>query len=141
MTEELPALEPSSEPLEAPKKRGRPIGAKNKAKAPLERPAPPEKPTPPPVNESSSEEDIAPPKRKRKKKTIIVESSSESEEKIVVVKRKKQQKLSKPTSRPPDPPPERHATLDDMAKALHNAHFQRAIAKQMAYDSYFTRLK
>ena len=111
MVEEAIEAEPVEEP--APKKRGRPFGAKAKPKAKVEA--------------------KAAPKAETKKKQQRVVEESESEEEVVVKKR---------TRRPaPEAPEARIPTTQDVAfevmQLLSNRHVDQAAQRRAKYASWF----
>ena len=111
MVEEAVEAEPVEEP--APKKRGRPFGAKSKAQ-------------PKPKVEAKA------PKVETKKKQRVVEESESEEEEIVVKKR---------TRRPAPEPEARIPTTQDVAfevmQLLSNRHVDQAAQRRAKYASWF----
>ena len=118
MVEEAVEAEPVEEP--APKKRGRPFGAKSKAK-----PAQPKSAQPKPR--------AAPKVAAEAKKRQRVVEESESEEEEIVVKRK--------TRRPAPEPEARIPTTQDVAfevmQLLSNRHVDQAAQRRAKYASWF----
>ena len=107
-----PVEEPpqEGEPAPAPKKRGRPFGAKDKAKA------------------------KAPVARPRKKEPIVEETQGETEsEKEIIVKKKRRRTT-------PEPAPQLPSTQDvalEVMQLLSNRHVDQAAQRRAKYASWF----
>ena len=110
LTDEVPVEE--QEPT-APKKRGRPAGAKNKAK-PKVVAAKPKKKAPPPPSESESEEEEYEPPPRRKTRAAPREKSEEEEALL-------------------DP----RQVAAEMLSMLSQRHVDRNAAKRQKYASWF----
>ena len=93
----------------APKRKGRPAGAKNKAKAPVVKP---------PVITVKAPVKKVKPIEPKKRKRVVVSSSSESEEEIA-------------------PVIDRHALAADMLQILSQQRNTKANAKRAHYASWF----
>ena len=99
----------------APKKRGRPAGAKNKAK-----PATPEPPAPKPVK----------PKPKPKKKAPVYEEESSSEEEAP------RQRRQRPAAEPMDT----RALAADVLDLLQSQRMSRTVQRRNHYASFFQNM-
>jgi hypothetical protein len=96
----------------APKKRGRPVGAKNKAK-----------PKPPP----------APKPKAKQKKQVEYEEYTESEEEETPPPRRRV-RAEQPVEL------DRHALASEVLGILQNQHYQRTSARRNHYASWFENL-
>ena len=107
----------------APKKRGRPPGAKNKPKA---APAAPNEP------------EAKPKAKKAPRKVVQVEEEEESEEEYAPPPKKKRAAVRQvsPDSVAPEPPDTRQIAAE-VLHLLSNRHVERAQAKRDKYRSWF----
>ena len=99
--------------IPAPKKKGRPAGAKNKAKAPVVK-----APVLEPVIATKAQVKKVKPVEPKKRKRVVVSSSSESEEEIA-------------------PVIDRHALAADMLQILSQQRHTKATAKRAHYATWF----
>ena len=99
--------------IPAPKKKGRPAGAKNEAKAPVVK-----APVLEPVIVAKAPVKKVKPVEPKKRKRVVVSSSSESEEEIA-------------------PVIDRHALAADMLQILSQQRHTKATAKRAHYATWF----
>ena len=112
LTDEVPVEE---EPI-APKKRGRPAGAKNKPKPKIMASKPKKKAPPPPSESESEEEEYEPPPRKHERKTRAAPREESEEEEPVL-----------------DP----RQVAAEMLSMLSQRNVDRNAAKRQKYASWF----
>ncbi len=115
LTENAQEITENTEEKPAPKKRGRPPGAKNRAKAPP--PAPP--PTPKPKA------------KKKPIKKVEYETESESDEELPPPRRSRREPVGQM---------DRHQLASDVLTILQQQRFDKSNARRNHYSSWFANM-